>query len=120
LTTKLTMLNTGLGGGGTIEGWDSYEDGVGPMRAEPIGDESLGADRLYSSGTTGRPKGVRPPLRDDPIESSSRVSMLGQLLYGFDSDMVYLSPAPLYHAAPLRFSMAVHQLGGTVVVMEHF
>ncbi|MCX7620790.1 MAG: AMP-binding protein, partial [Acidimicrobiales bacterium] len=43
-----------------------------------------------------------------------------QLLFDYNESMVYLSPAPLYHAAPLRFSMAVHQVGGTVIVMEHF
>jgi fatty-acyl-CoA synthase len=42
------------------------------------------------------------------------------MLYGFSDDMVYLSPAPLYHAAPLRFSMSVQRTGGTVIVMEHF
>ena len=78
---------------------------------------------LYSSGTTGRPKGVkvaasRRAARRAPADS---VTALGQLLFGVDeSTTVYLSPAPLYHAAPLRFCRAVHRLGGTVVVMEHF
>jgi acyl-CoA synthetase (AMP-forming)/AMP-acid ligase II len=120
LTGKLPKVHTRLMVGGTIDGWDAYEDAVGAMPAAPIDDESLGSDMLYSSGTTGRPKGVRPPLRDEPAGSPSRVSLLSQLLYGFDAEMVYLSPAPLYHAAPLRFTMAVHRVGGTVVVMEHF
>jgi acyl-CoA synthetase (AMP-forming)/AMP-acid ligase II len=46
--------------------------------------------------------------------------MLAQALYGFDGDTVYLSPAPLYHAAPLRYNMTVQRLGGTCIVMEHF
>ena len=45
---------------------------------------------------------------------------LFEKLYGFGADTVYLSPAPLYHSAPLRFNMAVHRLGGTTVVMERF
>jgi acyl-CoA synthetase (AMP-forming)/AMP-acid ligase II len=75
---------------------------------------------LYSSGTTGRPKGVKVPLPNADAGAPSAVQLLGQMLYGFTEDMVYLSPAPLYHAAPLRFSMSVQRMGGTVVVMEHF
>ncbi len=80
-----------------------------------------GADLLYSSGTTGRPKGIRPELPDRRVDDpdDTLVPVL-QRMYGFDADTVYLSPAPLYHAAPLRFSAGVHVLGGTVVLMEHF
>jgi acyl-CoA synthetase (AMP-forming)/AMP-acid ligase II len=106
--------------GGTVEGYESYEDAVAAAPAEPLADEREGRDMLYSSGTTGRPKGVRAPLPDKPLGDPTAVAMLGLGLYGFDADMVYLSPAPLYHAAPLRFTMAVTQVGGTAVVMEHF
>ena len=76
---------------------------------------------LYSSGTTGRPKGVLQPFEQRPLETSAMaVAELLQALFGATSESVYLSPAPLYHAAPLRFSMAMHTIGGTVVVMEHF
>jgi acyl-CoA synthetase (AMP-forming)/AMP-acid ligase II len=47
-------------------------------------------------------------------------AILFQFLFGFGPDTVYLCPAPLYHAAPLRFSLDVHRLGGTVVVMDHW
>ena len=98
-----------------------YDEAVGRLPATPIDDESMGVDMLYSSGTTGRPKGIKLPLPEGhPATTSTTVTFLGQALYGFRPDMVYLSPAPLYHAAPLRFSMAVMQVGGTVVVLEHF
>ncbi|MGY1439055.1 AMP-binding protein [Streptomyces reniochalinae] len=76
---------------------------------------------LYSSGTTGRPKGVRPPLSGDDItDSPNPLAVLFSELYGFDTDTVYLSPAPLYHAAPLRFCAVVTAAGGTVVLMDAF
>ncbi len=76
---------------------------------------------LYSSGTTGRPKGVLQPFEQRPLETSAMaVAELLKALYGATSESVYLSPAPLYHAAPLRFCMAMHTIGSTVVVMEHF
>jgi long-chain acyl-CoA synthetase len=75
---------------------------------------------LYSSGTTGRPKGVKPALSGGPIDAPNALQMMAQGLFGFSGDSVYLSPAPLYHAAPLRWCMSVHKLGGTVIVMEKF
>jgi acyl-CoA synthetase (AMP-forming)/AMP-acid ligase II len=76
---------------------------------------------LYSSGTTGRPKGVRIPLPEDPaIDQANMLVALANQAFGISGNSTYLSPAPLYHAAPLRWSMTVHKLGGTVVVMEKF
>jgi acyl-CoA synthetase (AMP-forming)/AMP-acid ligase II len=63
---------------------------------------------------------VKPPLPDAPLGTPPGLFTMTQALFGFEEDMVYLSPAPLYHAAPLRFSMVVTRAGGTVVVMEHF
>jgi long-chain acyl-CoA synthetase len=75
---------------------------------------------LYSSGTTGRPKGVKPALSGGPIDAPHALQMMAMGLFGFSGDSLYLSPAPLYHAAPLRWCMTVHKMGGTVIVMEKF
>lgn len=88
--------------------------------ASPIADQSPGSDMLYSSGTTGRPKGVKFPLPQGSIDHQTPLMSMGTNLYGMGPDSIYLSTSPLYHAAPLRWAMTVHRLGGTVVVMERF
>jgi long-chain acyl-CoA synthetase len=86
-----------------------------------VADESAGRAMLYSSGTTGRPKGVkRAGVVDPAIDAPNPLANLGQALYGWTPETVYLSPAPLYHAAPLGWSMAVQSMGGTVILMERF
>ena len=106
---------------GAIDGYESYEAAVAGQPAVPLAVRIAGADMLYSSGTTGRPKGVTATFEPRSLlETPVSVTGLLGLLFGGSSDSVYLSPAPLYHAAPLRFSMSVHALGGTVIVMEHF
>ena len=106
---------------GTIDGYQPYESEVAAHSAEPLAERIAGTDMLYSSGTTGRPKGVMAAFNPQPIETAaSGVTGLLQLLFGGNEEMIYLSPAPLYHAAPLRFCMSVHALGGTLIVMEHF
>ena len=97
------------------------EAALAAMPATPITDERAGVDMLYSSGTTGRPKGVKIPLPVDPaINATNVLVQLAMMAYGINENAIYLSPAPLYHAAPLRWSMTVHKIGGTVVVMERF
>ena len=97
------------------------ERALAALPAEPIADERAGVDMLYSSGTTGRPKGVKIPLPVDPaIDQTNVLVQLAMHAYGITPAARYLSPAPLYHAAPLRWSMTVHRIGGTVVVMERF
>jgi acyl-CoA synthetase (AMP-forming)/AMP-acid ligase II len=87
----------------------------------PIPDEVAGYDMLYSSGTTGRPKGIKRANEHNPIDLPNPfLKLLCATMCGMNADSVYLSPAPLYHAAPLRFSMMAITLGGTVVIMEHF
>jgi len=107
---------------GTIEGYESYEEAVAEQSPDPVeGDRVAGMDMLYSSGTTGRPKGVTRQFTPLPLETTpGSVAPVLQMLFGVANDSVYLSPAPFYHAAPLRFSMAAQTLGATVVAMEHF
>ncbi len=90
------------------------------MPAKPICDETKGQDLLYSSGTTGRPKGVKIELTRDSPETMSELFAAVAQLYRFSADSVYLSPAPLYHAAPLRFNLLTLFLGGTSVIMRRF
>ena len=99
----------------------SAEAALAAMPSTPIADQRAGVDMLYSSGTTGRPKGVKIPLPEDPaIDQVNALVGLTMMAFGIKPDSVYLSPAPLYHAAPLRWSMTIQKLGGTVVVMEKF
>jgi long-chain acyl-CoA synthetase len=102
---------------GTLESWAALRDSE---PARPISDESPGADMLYSSGTTGRPKGVRPELPSGAICADTALMGMGRALYGMDAGTVYLSCSPMYHAAPLRWALTVQRLGGTVVFTSHF
>ncbi len=106
---------------GEIAGHESYEAATSGYSTDPLDDEQRGTVMLYSSGTTGRPKGVKFPLPTGEASlGEAEIAAHNQALYGFRDGMVYLSPAPLYHAAPLRVTLAVQSLGGTVVVMERF
>jgi long-chain acyl-CoA synthetase len=116
---RVPGVRTWLMADGTIDGFDSLEALAATYPVTPITDQRAGGDMLYSSGTTGQPKGVFLPPDSPDIEASGSMIRLGRL-FGFDEDTRYLSPAPLYHAAPLRFSMTVQRMGGTVIVMEHF
>lgn len=105
--------------GGTIPGWESYEQALASASAEPLAEEWMGESMLYSSGTTGRPKGILRPLPQmGPAEGFAVRQAMNR--YGLSADTVYLSPAPLYHAAPLAYVLTVQSFGGTVVMMERF
>ena len=105
---------------GRIEGWDDFAAELAAQPAKPIADEHRGGDMLYSSGTTGRPKGVFIPPESDDIAWVDSLTKICAGHFGMGPDTVYLSPAPLYHAAPMRFCMTVVRLGGTCVVMREF
>jgi len=105
---------------GTVAGYDSFEDVLEQSSTEPLAERIDGTDMLYSSGTTGRPKGVRLQFARSPLGTPNGLTGLGQFLFGLNEETIYLSPAPLYHAAPLRWNMSVHRTGGTSVVMNHF
>jgi acyl-CoA synthetase (AMP-forming)/AMP-acid ligase II len=102
------------------DGFSGYEEVTAAAPATPLPNEAEGADMLYSSGTTGRPKGVKPDLPLTPMGSPGSLYQLVSVLFPTDADSVYLSPAPLYHAAPLRYCLTMHRLGVPVVVMERF
>ena len=119
----LSRVKVRLSVGGELAGFDSYETSIATQPATPIDGECEGREMLYSSGTTGRPKGVQKQLpltalgdlSAAPVLIASRLSVSGA-----GPGAVYLSPAPLYHSAPLVYSMSMHRLGAVVVVMEHF
>ena len=108
--------------GGAIPGFRPLEDALASApQDEPLGEELEGSVMLYSSGTTGRPKGVRRPFvrapAGDPKATILNVGLA--MLFGMKEGDIYLSPAPLYHAAPLAFSAAQHRIGATVVAMRN-
>jgi long-chain acyl-CoA synthetase len=106
---------------GTVPPYASFEEARSSFPATPIQDETAGGPMLYSSGTTGRPKGVkRADPGPQPIDAPNALALIGLALYGWSPESVYLSPAPLYHAAPLGWSMAMQAMGGTVILMERF
>ena len=105
--------------------YDSYEDNIASMPAEPVEDECQGGSMLYSSGTTGRPKGIYRELQLSPLPYTQEEDDLGlgrvvEGIYQGDENTVYLSPAPLYHSAPMGFNTGFLSLGGTSIVMEKF
>ncbi|MEM7218946.1 MAG: acyl-CoA synthetase [Pseudomonadota bacterium] len=105
--------------GETPAGFDDLDAALAAMPATPIANELQGDTMLYSSGSTGRPKGIKRPLSGAPITAGiPGVDRANP--YGIDHDTRYLSPAPLYHAAPFGFCMRTLSLGGSVYMMERF
>ena len=87
-----------------------------PVAYEP----AEGSSMIYSSGTSGRPKGIKRPISGAPFGQLGAGDHMLRGLYAWDADTVFLEPSPLYHAAPLNFAMSTHRAGGTVVLMREF
>lgn len=106
--------------GGEVAGYRPYADELAAA-GDRLVEQPRGSDMLYSSGTTGRPKGIKPPLLPIAVDQpGDPLTMAVGKLFGVNDSDVYLSPAPVYHAAPLRWCGAVQSYGGTVVMMEKF
>ena len=97
-----------------------YAQAIADFPTTPVEDERLGTAMLYSSGTTGRPKGILRPLPDQSPDKSLPLFEFLNDIWQFKQGMVYLSPAPLYHAAPNTGLALTLRNGGTCIVMEHF
>ncbi len=120
LLARVPAVPTRLMVGGGADGFEAYEEAVAPMPSHPLPHAVEGRQMLYSSGTTGRPKGVKMPLTGKPVGEPDSALTMARHLYQFEGDSVLVSPGPLYHAAPLRFTMAMTRVGGTTVIMERF
>ncbi len=117
---RLPRVRVRLAVGGDLDGFTRYEKARDRAPAIPVEPEVAGSEMFYSSGTTGRPKGVRKPLTLEPAWAVPGYFPTYRDLYGFDTDTVWLSSGPLYHAGPLYGCLATHRAGGTIVVMERF
>lgn len=106
--------------GGSHPGWDDYESVIENAPHYERDTEFEGDLLQYSSGTTGRPKGIKRALRVAPRSADEDMFTFLVGLIGVDQDSVYLCPAPLHHSAPIIWTMAVLRLGGTVVLMTRF
>jgi fatty-acyl-CoA synthase len=102
-----------------LDDWQCYPECVAQQPDTPIEDEREGDLLQYSSGTTGRPKGIKRELPHvSPAEAPGMMSALVE--FWMNPDAIYLSPAPLYHTAPSVWSMSAQAGGITTVIMEKF
>jgi long-chain acyl-CoA synthetase len=114
---ELCLIVDGDGDGSRVVGLDKATAG---LPTTPIPDESLGAAMLYSSGTTGRPKGILRPLPEQPPVLQLPIFDFLEKLWQYREGMIYLSPAPLYHSAPQAAVGLTIRMGGTAIIMERF
>ena len=121
LGSHADALSVRLSIGGGIDDFEDFDEALAAASGKRRPDEREGMLMLYSSGTTGRPKGILPPQAKRAFGASKGGGMaMVARMYGIDESSVYLTPAPLYHAAPLGWTLAVHRIGGTTVIMDRF
>src|SRR3954469_31123 len=120
LVDKMPRVKVRLAVAAPIDGYEPYEDAIARYPAVPLEEELEGSRMLYSSGTTGRPKGVKYKIQRKRISEMPPEMGMMTAVWGMDEHAVYLSPAPLYHSAPLFYCMSTMRLGGTCIVMEQF
>jgi long-chain acyl-CoA synthetase len=114
---ELCIVADGAGESARIVGLEHATTG---LPKTPVADECIGTAMLYSSGTTGRPKGILRPLSEQPPSQQMPMFDFLQKLWQYREGMIYLSPAPLYHAAPQTAVNLTIRMGGTAVIMERF
>jgi len=114
---ELCIVADGAGESAQVLGLD---DATAGLPATPVADESLGTAMLYSSGTTGRPKGILRPLPEQPPRQQLPLFDFLHKLWRYREGMIYLSPAPLYHSAPQAAVNLTIRIGGTAIIMESF
>jgi acyl-CoA synthetase (AMP-forming)/AMP-acid ligase II len=120
LAKRLPDLRILLSDGEAFEPFASLQQALAAEPAEPLGEELEGNFMFYSSGTTGQPKGILRALSGQPFGTLLEIEGLMSGAFGFDDQAVFYSPAPLYHAAPLAWTMGTINLGGTAVVPSRF
>jgi long-chain acyl-CoA synthetase len=107
-------------GQGEIDRIVGLQQATAGLPETPVADECVGTAMLYSSGTTGRPKGILRPLPLQPPEQQLPIFNFLERLWQYREGMIYLSPAPLYHSAPQAAVNLTIRIGGTAIIMESF
>jgi acyl-coenzyme A synthetase/AMP-(fatty) acid ligase len=105
---------------GDLPGVARWEDETAALPGEPIPDQSPGQTMIYSSGTTGKPKGILRPLSEDAFDGPNSLTRMHSQIFGSKEGTVFVATAPLYHTGPLHFVFAELRLGATVLVFEKF
>jgi long-chain acyl-CoA synthetase len=120
IAKAIPELKVLLTSGDAFGSFSSVDAAIAAEPIEPFGIETEGSYMFYSSGTTGQPKGILRSLSGESFNTQSRIETMMAGLFQFDDNAVFYSPAPLYHAAPLAWSIGSQVLGGTTIVPHRF